>query len=220
MQSFEPKIESLPEPQWRLWQEIRNTPRQFVLYGGTALALQVAHRQSEDFDFFSGRTFSSDELLRGVPYLKGAEILQLEENTLTCVVDRGGEIKVSFFGGLKLGHVQEPLQSEGTNIRVASMLDIAATKLGVIQRRPYYKDYFDIYILLDLGIVLDQALSAAVAIHGPRFDPKLSLRALSFFTDGDLQRLPARMQKRLTLEAESVNLKRLPDIQVIGDIGS
>jgi hypothetical protein len=46
-----PHLESLPEPQQRLWPELKDTPKTFVLYGGTAIALYLGHRQSEDFDF-------------------------------------------------------------------------------------------------------------------------------------------------------------------------
>lgn len=41
----------LPPPQRRFWDELGATPRDFVLYGGTALALRLGHRQSEDFGF-------------------------------------------------------------------------------------------------------------------------------------------------------------------------
>jgi hypothetical protein len=49
---FKPNLSILPEPQRRLWAELSNTPKTFVLYRGTALALRLGHRQSEDFDFF------------------------------------------------------------------------------------------------------------------------------------------------------------------------
>ena len=48
---FTPNLSILPEPQRRLWAELRDTPKTFVLYGGTALALRLGHRQSQDFDF-------------------------------------------------------------------------------------------------------------------------------------------------------------------------
>ena len=57
---FNPKLEILPPAQRRLWDELRQTPQEFVLYGGTALALRLAHRHSEDFDFFSNVSFAPD----------------------------------------------------------------------------------------------------------------------------------------------------------------
>ena len=49
---FIPRLDILPEPQRRLWDELATVPAEFVLYGGTAIALHLGHRQSEDFDFF------------------------------------------------------------------------------------------------------------------------------------------------------------------------
>ena len=54
---FEPRLDILPESQLRLWPELDAVPSDFVLYGGTGLALQIGHRFSEDFDFFSSTGF-------------------------------------------------------------------------------------------------------------------------------------------------------------------
>lgn len=49
---FEHHLEILEEPQKKLWHTLKTVRDQFVLYGGTALALRLGHRQSIDFDFF------------------------------------------------------------------------------------------------------------------------------------------------------------------------
>jgi hypothetical protein len=107
-QMFTPKLEILLAAQRRLWDELRGTPQEFVLYGGTALALRLGHRTSEDFDFFSNNSFAPDVPRKGIPYLQDAELSQFEPNTLTAIVDRDGPVKVSFFGALKLNRVQDP----------------------------------------------------------------------------------------------------------------
>ncbi len=127
-------LETLPPAQPRLWDELRYTPPGFVLYGGTALALRLGHRHSEDFDFFSNAPFAADVLRDEIRYLQDAEMSQFEANTLTAIVRRDGPVKVSFFGGLKLNRVQEPDVTEDTGIQVASLLDVAATKLATIQQ--------------------------------------------------------------------------------------
>lgn len=88
----------LPAPQKRIFPELRETPDHFVLYGGTAIALRLGHRESIDFDFFSQKSFDPDTLYQQIPYLKNADILQKEENTLTCLIDREGPVKLSFLG--------------------------------------------------------------------------------------------------------------------------
>ena len=52
MQEFSPHLEVLPAAQSRLWGELSEVPEEFVLYGVTALALHLGHRNSLDFDFF------------------------------------------------------------------------------------------------------------------------------------------------------------------------
>jgi len=41
---FQPRLDILPESQLRLWPELDAVPSDFILYGGTDLALQIGHR--------------------------------------------------------------------------------------------------------------------------------------------------------------------------------
>lgn len=204
------QLEILPQAQRRLWNELKNTPQEFVLYGGTALALRLGHRTSEDFDFFSNRPFVPDVLRKTIGYLQGAEMRQFEENTLTAVVYRDGPVKVSFFGGLMLNRVQDPDVIPDNGIKVASLLDIAATKLATIQQRAQARDYEDILALAGAGVSLPEMLAAAEAVYGSTFNGTLSLKALTFFADGDLPRLSPAIQSRLRVLASQVNLEQIP----------
>lgn len=205
-----PKLEILPTAQRRLWNELKNTPQEFVLYGGTALALRLGHRTSEDFDFFSNHPFSPNVLRQTIAYLEDAEMRQFEENTLTAVVARDGPVKVSFFGGLKLNRVQDPDVIPENGIKVASLLDIAATKMATIQQRAQARDYEDIIALAGAGVSLTEMLGAAEAVYGCTFNGSLSLKALTFFADGDLSTLSPAVQSRLRAMASQVNLKEIP----------
>ena len=211
---FEPRLDILPPAQRRLWNELGSTPPDFVLYGGTALALRLGHRQSEDFDFFSSHSFSADDLLRQIPYLKHARVDQFQPDTLTCAVNRGGEVKLSFFGGLDtLCHVQDPEPAPGNGLAIASLLDVAAAKLRVVQVRATYKDYVDIFTLLESGgLDLATGLAAARAVYGASFNPMVSLKALTYFGDGDLSRLTPAMQERLIRAVRGVDPQRLPTL--------
>ena len=204
------KLEILPQAQRRLWNELKNTPQEFVLYGGTALALRLGHRTSEDFDFFSNRPFLPDVLRKAIGYLQDAEMRQFEENTLTAMVDRDGPVKVSFFGGLKLNRVQDPDVIPDNGIKVASLLDVAATKLATIQQRAQARDYEDVLALAGAGVSLSEMLAAAEAVYGSTFNGTLSLKALTFFADGDLPTLSPVIQSRLRTLASQVNLEQIP----------
>lgn len=203
MKTFSPKLHILPPPQFRLWQELDTTPSQFVLYGGTALALHLGHRTSVDFDFFSTQPFDPHFLADHIPYLKDAEHVQIAPNTLTCRVERNGPVLVSFFGGLDLASTAPPERPEGRQIAVASLLDIAGTKAAVIQKRAEKKDYLDIDALLQSGMSLTQILQAAIDVYGDRFNPLITLKALSFYDD--IPDLSREVRKRLRHAVDSVD---------------
>ena len=102
---FKPRLDILPLPQRMLWDELAATPGDFTLYGGTAIALRLGHRQSVDFDFFSAEPFNPAALADKIPYLYPNVVLQSEANTLCVSVERDGPVKLAFFGGLRLGQV-------------------------------------------------------------------------------------------------------------------
>jgi nucleotidyltransferase AbiEii toxin of type IV toxin-antitoxin system len=210
---FTPNLQILPPAQRRLWGELGQTPRAFVLYGGTALALRLGHRHSEDFDFFSNKSFAPDVLRKAIPYLQDAELSQFETNTLTAIVDRDGPIKVSFFGDLKLNHIHEPEVAQDNGIQVASLLDVAATKLSTIQQRAQARDYEDLAAIVGSGISLAEALAAAVAVYGKEFNGALSLKALTYFADGDLPNLSPVTRKKLCTLASEINLQQIPRVR-------
>src|SRR5580692_1092276 len=214
MKDFYPRLDILPAAQRRLWPELSEVPDEFVLYGGTALALHLGHRTSIDFDFFSGRPLDLAELEAGTAFLTNAKVIQREKNTLSVIVERGEPIKVSFFGVPKLPKLMPPHIIRENNLKIASLLDLAGTKLSVIQMRAEAKDYFDVDAMIRLGeISLPTALAAAQALYGPNFNPELSLKALSFFDDGNLRELPDDLKERLVVVSRNVNLDDLPDIE-------
>jgi hypothetical protein len=213
MRKFSPHLEILPPAQLRLWPELDQVPTEFTLYGGTAIALHLGHRQSVDFDFFGNRPFDPTELQAAIPFLAKARVRQRERNTLTAILDREGQVAVSFFGVPNLPRLVAPLVSDDNGLKVASLLDLAGTKASVVQVRPEAKDYLDLDMLITKGeITLPMALTAAQALYGASFNPQITLKALSYFEDGDLQRLPEDAKTRLATAARGVDLDRLPSL--------
>lgn len=217
-QSFAPRIDILPAAQAALWRELgEEIPATFTLYGGTALALQLGHRQSIDFDFF-GPAFDPDELLRSIRFLIDAEIVQRAANTLTVRVDRGGPVLVSFFGVPGMGRIQPALRAKDNGLLVASLIDIAGTKANVIQKRAVSKDYIDIAALISAGVDLPSALAAARAIYGPSFNPQITLKALSYFDD--VADLPPETKRLLQEAVRGVDVNAMPSLSAIAKIGA
>jgi hypothetical protein len=185
---MKPRLDILPLQQRRFWPVFSQLPKHFVLYGGTAIGLRLGGRQSVDFDFFTNQFISADALSGSLPFLRG-ELIQSDPNTLTFTVHRGGEIKVSFFGGLTIGRVADPDRSEDNRVFIASLLDLAAQKMKVILARAEAKDYLDIHTLLKSGITLPRALGATKALY-PEFNPVLSLKALAYYGEPNLVAMP------------------------------
>ena len=190
-------------------------PPDFVMYGGTALALRLGHRTSVDFDFFSSEPFEAGELLRRLPWADEAEITQSSPNTLTFRVVRGEPVLVSFFGNLTFGRIGEPERASDSSIAIAAIGDLAATKMKVVQDRAESKDYEDVAALLRAGATLPRMLAEAQAVYGDRFNKMITLKALAYFDDGDLWRLSSETKNLLATAAAAV--KELPSVARVSD---
>ncbi len=158
---------------------LSNFKNDFYLAGGTALALQLGHRDSIDFDFFSTNSFSTEELFHKIERIfLGHQIVKIQEakDTLTLIIDQN--IKLSFFGyQYKL---IKPLIDENF-FKLASIEDIAGMKMSAIISRSVLKDYVDLYFILR-----QFELSALLNLTNKKFpaiDSNLVLKSLVYFED-------------------------------------
>jgi hypothetical protein len=202
---FEPRIDILPPAQREIWPQLAPAPDlSFVLYGGTAVALHLGHRVSIDFDFFKAEPLNKARIETSFQFVRNARTIQEDENSLVMDVPMpSGSVKVSFFGGLALGRIDDPLRTRDAVLLVASLEDLLATKLKAILDRAEAKDYRDISAMLSAGVSLEKALGAFAANY--RRDPALSLKALGFFKDGDLPSLPKADQDLLRAARDRVS---------------
>jgi hypothetical protein len=186
------------------------------LYGGTAIALRLGHRQSVDFDWFTSMPFVPNALMRRVPYLRGATVQQSARDTLTVTVERGGPVQLSFFGGLDLGQVAPADIAMGPGIKVGSLIDLAGLKVAVVTQRAELRDYIDVHALLTTAhIPLADMLAAAAIIYGAQFNPLLSLKALAYFDDLALTGLPTAVRQDLVGAVTATDPRHLPILPAI-----
>jgi Nucleotidyl transferase AbiEii toxin, Type IV TA system len=211
--SFEARTEILPRAQQEIWPLLAPAPGlSFVLYGGTAVALYFGHRISIDFDFFRAEPFAKKDIETSFTFMRDAQTIQEDENTLVVIAPmQSGPVKVSFFGGLGIGRINEPLRTREATLLVASPEDLLATKLKTIMDRAEAKDYRDISVMLSAGISLEKALGAFAKMYGK--DPVLPLRAMGFFKDGDLPSLAKGDQDILRRARDRV--AEIPDVGII-----
>jgi hypothetical protein len=200
-----PRLDILPAAQRALWPQLAEVSRDsFVLYGGTAVALYLGHRESVDFDFFTHLSFQPDELVGRYVFLRDAEVLQSQPNTLTVITaGKAAGVKISFFGGLSFGRLAQPLITPDGVMSVASLNDLLAHKLKTILQRVETKDYLDVDAILQSGLTLRDGVAGARLMF-PAFAPQECLKALTYFEDEALRDLPRDLEDRLLSAVKSV----------------
>lgn len=153
---------------------------EFTLGGGTALALQLGHRKSFDFDFFSKSIIQKNllEKLSDVFSIKNVSIDTPDE--LTFFTEDA--IKITFLH-YPFKHLHSIIKFKD-KISMFSAKDIAIMKAYTIGRRGEYRDYFDLYILFKNHIInLSNLISEAKNIYKSVFDEKIFLQQLVYFED-------------------------------------
>lgn len=152
---------------------------EFYLAGGTGLALQIGHRDSVDFDFFSYHSFDSNKMIERLSKLfdnKSFKVTQVEKNTLSILLQ--SEIKISFMT-YEYDLLNPLISTEYMNI--ASIPDIACMKLSTIMQRSALKDYVDLYEIMKI-YTLEQLLSFTKKKY-PMIDSTVILKSLSYLED-------------------------------------
>lgn len=173
-------LEALTLEGKKIISKIELTP-DFYLAGGTGLALQLGHRISIDFDFFSDKIISAD-ILDIVE--KTASDLRL---TSKIIVNNQDELTL-ILGETKLTFLYYPFPVllsfvDFNKIRVASILEIAAMKAYTLGRRGTFKDYIDIYFIVKNGKSLELIANLAAKKYGDAFDTRLFLEQLIYLKD-------------------------------------
>jgi predicted nucleotidyltransferase component of viral defense system len=160
--------------------KLENFRDDFYLAGGTALGLQINHRVSVDFDFFSADPIKKTLLAKVEDVFVGFRISVPLNNSreLTLMV---GNVKYTFL------HYPFPLVAplvETDELRLLSVKEILATKAYSIGRRGSFKDYVDLYFgLKEQHATLFEIVDLALQKYGDIFNDRLFLEQLLFFSD-------------------------------------
>lgn len=177
--------------------------KDFVLVGGTALALQLGHRISVDIDLFSSASFNENEL---ADYLRAKYQFKLDfisKNTLKGEID-GVQLDC-------IAHQYPWINSLNLdeNIRFASFDDIAAMKLNAIAGTgTRVKDFIDI-AFLSCKIPLNKMLEGYEMKYNT--NPIISIKAITYFDDVNFNE-PIKMANGSKLNWVKIE-KRLKNMQ-------
>ncbi|HNU76419.1 MAG TPA: nucleotidyl transferase AbiEii/AbiGii toxin family protein [bacterium] len=171
--------EILSEEQLKILPLIKNFSSDFGLVGGTAIALQIGHRSSIDFDLFTRSTLNHDRIRKEIrDFYEIKSILVEEPNELTLVVEG---VKITF-----LNYPFEINYSVGFEdvIKMPDVLTLSAMKAFALGKRAKWKDYVDLFFILKIyGI--SEVVNKAKSMFGSEFNERLFREQLSYFDDID-----------------------------------
>jgi Nucleotidyl transferase AbiEii toxin, Type IV TA system len=137
--------------------------------------------------------------------------LQDAPETLVVLAEMpAGPVRVSFFGGIRFGRVNDPLETCDGTLLVASLDDLMATKLKAMLDRAEAKDYRDVAEMISAGVWLPAGLSAFKKMFDG--EPAQVLRAIGYFGDGDLNTLSTADREVLCGARDRVG--KLPEVHL------
>lgn len=152
----------------------------FYLAGGTALALQIGHRISVDFDLFCSEDIERDFLQKVKRVFSESAISPLVNNPdeLSVLID---EIKITF---LKYPFPILNNFIDWDGLKILDIPELSATKAYTIGRRGSFKDYIDLFfVLLENYANLNQVIELADKKYGNEFNSRLFLEQLVYLDD-------------------------------------
>jgi len=152
--------------------------REFYLVGGTAIALQIGHRKSIDFDLFKATPFNSKKILNRIS----------EQNyryTITRKVEEQLNLMIS---NVQFTFFEYPYTIEtpivfDKSFRMPDLLTLAAMKAFALGKRSKWKDYIDLYFLLRDYFSPETIIKKADSIYGQEFSGKLFRSQLAYHED-------------------------------------
>ncbi len=160
--------------------------RGFYLAGGTGLALQLGHRRSVDFDWFT-RSRLADPLQLSADLQASGAPLVVESSEKGTLHARLRGVRVSFLE-YRYRLLRPLLVPGGAAPPLASLEDIACMKLAAIAQRGARKDFIDVYALGQRF-----TLAEMLSLYQRKYaipDIGHLLVALSFFDDADREPMP------------------------------
>jgi hypothetical protein len=148
----------------------------YVLVGGTALSIQLGTRESEDLDFMSWRKSRNEKREVDWPTIK--KELETIGNIDKCdILDIDhvefviNGVKLSFYANPNYSPIKKAIPCLN-NIFLADKTSIGAMKMEVMLRRSKFRDYYDIYSLLEAGEDINEMMGIALKYSGHRLKSK------------------------------------------------
>lgn len=160
----------------------------YHLVGGTALALQIGHRDSIDIDLFTQDEIIHETIENSAQCIAPLEIVRKNAGGMTIMVNN---VKVDFVRH-NYPLLNEMHEIEG--VRMYSLIDIAAMKTHAIVKRGSKKDFIDLYFLLK-QFNLDDIIHAYKTKYSDSLQEPFILKSMIYFADAESADSPTIFDK-------------------------
>lgn len=160
----------------------------YYLVGGTALALQLGHRRSIDFDFFTNQHFDNNEIIERIEKLYPIEQMYINQTDQLTVITHG--VQMTWYRYT----YKIPLAVEWeSHIKMPDPLTIGAMKAFALGQRAKWKDYVDLYFLFKQYDLKTISKKAEELFGLGLYDEALFRGQLSYYVGIDYRELPEYM---------------------------
>lgn len=145
------------------------------------MAFHLNHRKSFDFDFFSLSKVSKKLLEKLSQAITTIDNIAVDSSDELTFFDKEG-IKITFLY-YPFGHYY-PIETFNQNLSIFSVQELSIQKAYTIGRRGEYRDYFDLYTILQQDYTtIDNIIIVAKKVYKGAFDEKIFLQQLVYFDD-------------------------------------
>lgn len=169
----------LNSTQLEILPKLKSFSPNFYLVGGTALALQLGHRSSIDFDLFTPLPFDHQAILNTLKSFSTIERIMIDNKDELTLLISG--VKFTFY---TYPYPITPTIFLEDIIFMPDELTIAAMKAYALGRRAKWKDYVDLYFILQ-KYSFNDLLKQSELIYKAEFDEKLFREQLAYHQDID-----------------------------------
>lgn len=173
-------LESLDKEKLEVFYKLKDFNKIGILGGGTALALQIGHRISFDFDIFAFDKLNR-YLWTKVRNIFGKNCARFIDTEDQLNFSTPKSVYITFFRD-DYKSLFKPIKTD--SIDLMDIRDIATNKAFTIGRRPKWRDYVDLYFLIKSKYLnLEEIMKLAKQKFGLGFSEKLFLEQLTYWSD-------------------------------------
>jgi hypothetical protein len=171
--------EILTEEQTKLLPLVKKFIKNFGLVDGTAIALQMGHRRSIDFDLFSFKEFNNSGIRR---------IIKKEGRTIGKTYKDEDDQYTFFINNVQFTFFNYPYKLSFSKdfdgfLKMPDLLTLAAMKAFAIGQRAKWKDYVDLYFIIDKYHSIEKVAERGKKIFKGEFNERIFREALLYFDD-------------------------------------